>query len=730
MPDLLQQALASHQAGRLDEAESLYRRVLQSAPRDPNALHLLGVLENQRGHHESAVARFEQVLDVAPPHPALLNELGKAYSALGRLDAARKCFADAAAMQPDFAEAHGNLGAVEMALGRPEQAVESLRRAVALYPAYPNAHHNLGGALERLGRSEEAERCYRAVLALDPAASDTQVLLANLLWKRERLGEALEVLTRAVALRPDHLDARHNLGRILHHLGQLEEAERCYRAVLALEPRAPNTHVNLANLLWNDGRLDEAEQHFEAALACNPGHAAARWALAVFRASRPEAEHSEGSEEGMAELRSASEWLHARRLDDPESVVGALQPFYLLYQERNHRDLIAEYGRTCTWLMQKWGDLQGLQASLARPSAPLRRLRLGIVSAHVRDHSTWHALVKGWGRHLDRERIELCLFHVGQTEDEHTAVAVADVERFERGPADLRRWVDRIRSWQPDALIFPAIGQDAIETRLAALRLAPLQLAAWSHPETSGFPTIDCYLSAQSFEPPDAQQHYTERLIALPNLGSCYSAFAPRSADRVAMHTDSGEALLLCTGRPFKYAPAHDEIFIEIARRTPNARLVFFLLDPNALSAGLKSRLQASFTRAGLDFDRHVFFLEPLPRPAFYDLMRRASVWLDGIGFSGFMSAMQAVECGLPIVAYEGRFMRGRFASGILRKMGMDEWVATNAEEFIALAAELANNAEKRRDARARIEATRDVLFDDLAPIRALEDFLANAVRG
>jgi predicted O-linked N-acetylglucosamine transferase (SPINDLY family) len=187
--------------------------------------------------------------------------------------------------------------------------------------------------------------------------------------------------------------------------------------------------------------------------------------------------------------------------------------------------------------------------------------------------------------------------------------------------------------------------------------------------------------------------------------------------------------LALCTGSPFKYAPENDWVFPEIARRARGCRLIFFQLDPKTLCEQLERRLADTFSRAGLDFRSHVSFLPKLSRPRFYGLMQRAGLWLDTFRYSGFNTAMQAVECGLPLVAREGRFMRGRFASGILRQLGMHEWVATSDEQYVELAAALANDAEKRRAARVSLEASRGMLFDDPAPVRALEDFLSGATR-
>jgi predicted O-linked N-acetylglucosamine transferase (SPINDLY family) len=102
-------------------------------------------------------------------------------------------------------------------------------------------------------------------------------------------------------------------------------------------------------------------------------------------------------------------------------------------------------------------------------------------------------------------------------------------------------------------------------------------------------------------------------------------------------------------------------------------------------------------------------------------------VFLDTIGFSGFNTAMQAVECGLPIVTREGRFLRGRLASGILKRMGLPELVAQSEEDYVTLAVKLARDTEYREHIRSRIAASRHLLFEDVAPIRALEAFLVEA---
>lgn len=660
-----------------------------------------------------------------------LLELAVGEHQAGRLDEARRLYREVLDVEPRNADALRLLGLVEQQRGRPGEAVAWLERAAKLARTSAVVLNDLGKAYFAAGRPADAKKCFSRALALKP---DEAELHGNLGATLAELGDArgaVASLGRAVALQPAYPNAHYNLGRALQAMGEPREAERAYRAALALDPGMADAHYNLANLFNLQvvlGRFADAEQSFRRALERDPNDAAARWALAVLRMCALDAEEDESGHPASAELRSLADWLAARSIEHPEQAI-AIQPFYLAYREKNHRELLAQYGALCAAMMRRWQERERLGTA---PGERSGRIRLGIVSSQVYGHSTWRAVLAGWVRHLDRTRFEVAIFHLGRAHDADTEDAAACAARFEEGPArSLRDWADAILAWRPDALVYPAIAQDGQEARLAALRLAPLQLATWGHPETSGFPTIDAYLSAAAFEPEDAEAHYSERLLRLPGMGVCYSRLAPDVAepDWGAIGLDPLQPLLLCTGSPFKYAAAHDAVYPEIARRAPHARLVFFRLDPAHLSQQLEARLRAAFARAGMDFDRHARFVPKLPLASFYGLMRRAAAWLDTAGYSGFNTVMQAVECGLPVVAREGRFMRGRFASGVLRRMGMDEWIARTDEEHVALAAALANDEPRRREARARVEAARDALFDDVAPVRALEDFLISAAR-
>jgi predicted O-linked N-acetylglucosamine transferase (SPINDLY family) len=279
---------------------------------------------------------------------------------------------------------------------------------------------------------------------------------------------------------------------------------------------------------------------------------------------------------------------------------------------------------------------------------------------------------------------------------------------------------------------------DPLTVRLASLRLAPVQATTWGHPETSGLPTMDLYISAKALEPANASENYSERLVTLPNLGVYVEPLAPASAKtgRRPLGLPTSQPLLLCPGSPFKYSPLYDDVWVAIAkarqkrflRGNSGGHLVFFRSRSETIDRMLERRLRAAFERADVGFDEHVSIIPILDRARFYGLMRQSALMLDTLGFSGFNTALQAIEADLPVLAFEGEFMRGRLASGILRQLGLSELVATTKEEFIQKAIELVGDSRRLKQMRAEIVKRRDVLFRDLTPVRALEQHLADAV--
>lgn len=760
IPQAMRNAWEHHGAGRLQEAERICQSVVQVDPDHPDALNLLGVIANQAGKGELAVELIERAIRRQPMNPNFLSNLGVACYGLRRLAEAVACYDKALAIKHDHVVALSNRGNTLQQLQRYDEAIASYRAALSFKPDHAVAHNNLGNALCKQGRLEEAIASYSKALSFKPEFAEAYRNLGSALKDQGKLVEAIASYRKALSYRANDAEAHHSLGAALKDQGKLEEAIASYRAVLSLKPEYAEAHndlgvalkdqdkleaaiasyrralsfrpelapvyLNLGIALKAQGRREEATASYDRAISLSPEFVEARWSSAVSRipvAFGPGDSDSDYRAEFATALSELDTWFCGERVKEGYKAVGIQQPFHLAYQEEDNRDLLTRYGALCSRLMGDWLRRQELGAT---GTASRRMVGVGIVSSHLYNHSVWHALLEGWLQNLDRNRFELHLFSLGSIHDDKTSFARRNASTFSHAAGGLKQWVDAMRAQPLDALIYPEIGMDAMTTRLASMRLARVQLCAWGHPQTSGLPSIDYYLSAEDFEPQHADAHYTERLIKLPHLGCCYP-FVPVLAatpDLDALAIDGSVPLLICPGSPFKYAPRQDWVFPEIARKLGRCQLIFFRGQLKEQTQVLQRRLRSAFTQAGLRYDDFVVSIPWQPKEAFYGLMQRADAYLDTIGFSGFNTAMQAVECALPIVTREGKFMRGRLASGILKRMGLPELVAPTDEAYVALVARVAKDPQYRQRMKERIRQARSVLFNDPAPVKALEHLL------
>jgi len=729
LPQLFAKALQLHRAGQLTSAQEIYEQALSVDPQHFDALHLSGVLAAQLGDYPRADHLLARAVAVKPD-PIACNNHGNVLKDLGRFDAAVASYDRALALRPDYAECHFNRAVALHELHRFDDAVAGYDRAIALKADHAEAHHNRGLALSMLGRLEAALGSHDRAVALKPGYVQAHFSRALALQQLGRLDDAVAGYDKAIALRPAYAEAHANRGAALQKLQKLEAAVAGFERALEIDPGDAEVHYNRGVALQELAQPGAARESYLEALRLKPDFAMARWALA-FLALPPLfalGQDPEASRQTFGKaLDDLDAWFVPSTMAGAHQAVATRRPFYLSYQEADNRPLLSRYGALCHRLMHHWQ-----QANAIRPARPSSsgKIRVGIVSSNICSHSVWTAIVKGIILNLDPARFEVHVFYLGTVSDRETALAQSQATSFAFGERSLICWTEAILQQRPEVLIYPEVGMHALTSQLATLRLAPVQAAMWGHPETTGLPTIDYYLSGRDLEPEGAESHYTEQLVRLPNLGCHYARQSDPSAAPQIESPDllRDRPLLLCPGTTFKYMPRHDWVYAQIARRLGKCRLVFFSQQPQWTSL-LKQRLRAAFEDRDLELDAHVSFIPWLAKPQFIGLMRQADVFLDTIGFSGFNTAMQAVECGLPIVTRQGRFMRGRLAGAILARMGMSELIAETDEDYVGLAARLASDAQYRQRIREQMRDRQQVLFDDLEPIRALEQFLVGVCR-
>ena len=232
----MQIALGHHQAGRLAEAEGIYRQVLASVPNHSGALHLLGVLACQAGRLKLSIDLIGRAIAIDSAVAEYHNDRGESYRRSGRSNEAIAGFQRAIELNPRLALAHSNLANALWDLGRLDEAIVAACRAIELEPSFAEAYNNLGNILKDLGRFDEAIVAFEQAIRLKPAFAEAHNNLGCTLSAQGNADEAIAAVGRAIELRPDLAEAHCNLGTVLKEMGRLDEASPPIARHLRLRP--------------------------------------------------------------------------------------------------------------------------------------------------------------------------------------------------------------------------------------------------------------------------------------------------------------------------------------------------------------------------------------------------------------------------------------------------------------------------------------------------------------
>lgn len=579
-------------------------------------------------------------------------------------------------------------------------------------------------ALAGLGKHDRAEEGLRRAIALDPAHPVAAWELARRLASTARRGEAAEVASRAWQGSPEDPRLAGLAAEMLHGAGRLEEAVAPARARAELSGDDLAARVRLAELLSILDRGEEAVAELDRVLARRPDLAQIRLARAV--ASLPAVPRD--THHAMQAVEALRRELER---DEPDPTSG--------------RELLGETGVAWPFLRaalmapdpalaRRFAARRGSDARPAGPARPRgrsrgERRRVGILAGTWRDHVVARLFLDGWTRHLDRGRFELIAIDCGRVRDAFGTAVASRCDGVIEGARPLRAWLETIARADLDAILLPEIGIDGMTAAIAAHRLAPVQAVAWGHPETTGLDSIDAFLSSEAMEPPEGDRHYAERLVPLPGLGTWVERPAMPRPNAATCDAGDSATRLWCVQSSHKLHPTHDRLLAAIAAAAPEARLLLADDPRPAASARLRRRLADAVASAGGDPARSLEFLPWLPTEELRRRLMTARVFLDPPAWSGGHTALEAVAAGVPIVTRPGGVMRQRHAFGILSILDPEgdlrrELVASDEEDFLRRTIRLAAEPRLAASLGTRLRERSHRLFEDPAPIRALEGWL------
>ncbi len=654
--DVFADALRHHQAGRLADAERLYRQILEVDCRHADALHLLGVIAHQVGRNDVAVELIGQAIGINGSAAAYHSNLGNVLRNLGRLDDAVASCGAALRIKPDYAEAHSNLGNALKDLGRLDDAVASYGAALRIKPDYAEVHFNLGNVLKDLGRRDDAVASYGAALRIKPDYAAAHSNLGTVLEDLGRLDDAVASYGAALRIKPDYAEAHFNLGNVLKDLGRLDDAVASYGAALRIKPDYAEAHSNLGNALLDLGRLDDAVASYGAALRTKPDLTGAHSNLLMCLHYRPEAD-------GATILEAARHF--ARRFE------GRPAPTFQCRAD------------------------------------PDRRLRIGYVSGDFGRHPVGYFLNRVLAGH-DRTKMEIFCYNSFLRADDMTNQLRrrADHWRSLVGLSD-QAGADLITADGIDILVDLSGHTEHNRLTLFTRKPAPVQATWLGFWGTTGLSTIDYILSDAATIPPGEERFYSEQVLRLPNGRFCYDPpdYAPPPASPPALR---GRAITFGSFNNLtKIGPEVVRLWAEILRAVPGSRLL--LKWKTLADAGVRRRLTEAFAADGIGPER-LELRGASPHAAMLAEYGEIDVALDPFPFSGALTSCEALWMGVPVVTLPGAAAASRQTQGILQVLGLTEWIAASPADNVRIAATLASDlprlAELRPALRKRIASS------------------------
>ena len=700
--DMFRQAVRLHQQARLDEAQDLYRRTIESDPVHFHALHLLGVIALQRHQPGVALEFLAKALTIDAGNATALLNHAIARHQLEDFEGALVSYEMAIALKPEDADVHFNRGLTLSALRRREDAIASYDRAISVNPNHADAYFNRGNEWQSLGGIEAAIASYDRAIALQPGFFDAHLNRGSALIGSRRYYAALEAFDQAIALRPDHAPGYFNRAGALQHLGEYVAAVASYETALSIDPNYADAHANR-------GRALRELRRYEAAIASYDKAISLTGDCASLRADR---RHLMMQVCDWAELSDDLARIEA----DLSTNSAASNPFYLLALS----DSPAVQRRAAEkWVREHYPPIDSRAYLSARHAS--ERIHLGYFSTDYHEHATAYLIAQLFELH-DRSRFRISAFSFGPDSNgpmrkrlRNACDEFIDVRHCSDGEA-----VAIARNRRIDIAIdlkgFTAENRAGIFAR----RAAPLQVNYLGFPGTMGASYMDYLVADLTLIPEESRPHYAEKIIYLPHSYQANDA-TRKISDRVPSRAELGLPecgfVYCCFNNSYKILPFIFDRWMRVLTRVEDS-VLWLLGDNSTAMRNLRREAEArKVSPQRLVFADRIDLADHLARH------RRADLFLDTLPCNAHTTASDALWAGVPVLTCSGESFAARVSASLLRAIGMPELIVPDLERYEELAVHLGTHSGDLDELRRRLSANRLTmpLFDSLRHTRDLE---------
>jgi predicted O-linked N-acetylglucosamine transferase (SPINDLY family) len=702
---LIAEGNRAEDAGKVEEACERYREAVRAVPGYAKAHLNLGIGLEAVGDAGRALKAYEAALVIDPAEPYANYNLGKLLHMRDKPAQAERLLRQALRSRPEFPEARIVLASVLQAQGALEDAAAELEAALKLRPDDFGALYRYAGVLGQLERLDEAQAALRRAIAIDPENTDASYDLATMLIARNEPGQAAPLLRAVLARKPGFVEAGAALFHVLSAQGDLGGAAVELEMVLKQRPDWADAHYNYGLVLKKLKRLGESESAFRRAIVADPGHCHAYRMLGSVMLGQCR------TEEALALYRTARERCPG------DFDLASAELFALNSSEQISDDALFAKHVAFGARIEKAHPPRFQPFRNIRDSG--RRLRIGYVSGDFCYHVVTLFMIPVLERR-DRSAYEVFCYSIGDGVDGYTRQLAerADVWR-EAASMSVLELADLINRDGIDILVDLAGHSGIPQLAVFAQQPAPVQATWLGYLNTTGMTRIQYRISDRHSDPPRLTDPYhTETLVRLPHSQWCYRPFISAACAETPPFMRNGYVTFGSFNQALKLSRAVRALWSEILKRLPDSRLLILGIEKGRA----QDDLLADLATAGVDAAR----ITILPYVSLQDYFRwvdSVDIALDTTPYSGGTTTCDALWMGVPVVTAPGSRPSSRSAASILMTVGLAEWVASTAEEYVGRAVEFAGKhevlAELRASLRSRMRAS--PLMDEERFTRDLE---------
>ena len=650
----------------------------------------LAVQNHKKNNLQAAEKLYKEILKTNPNFEGVYNNLANVLHELGQFQKTVSCYEKAIQIQPNYANAHNNLGLIYKELGEFQKAVNCYEKAIQINPNFAGAHNNLGNVLHKLGEFQKAISCCEKAIQINPNFAGTHNNLGLIYKELGEFQKAVSCYEKAIQIQPNFVDAHNNLGAVYSELGEHQKAIGCYKKVIQIEPNNLTSHwlsMNTFPIIYkNLKEIDVYRKKFE------------------------------------DDTKKINHLLDTEYQYTKKQIVDAMKSstnFYLSYQGRNDISLQQNYASLIERLTEKIYPQFHQERTINKSK---KFIKVGFVSSFFKNH-TVSTLFKNWIIKLNRNFFNIFVYYIGNKFDKITTQIKESSNNF-FNHTEIDQLIGRISKDKLDILIYLDIGMDPMTQILASLRLASIQCTTWGHPVTSGFKNIDYFFSSELMKKNDSQKYYSEKLINLPGIGIDYDHCDISNIKKINIVKKLNKTIFLNLQSLFKLLPQDDHIYLDIIKKQPNCCFWFIHGLRNSISSIFKERISKLFQKNNLSFNEYSIFYPRCEKDEYLSLIKQSDIILDSLNWSVGNTSLEAISLNKPIVTCPSEFIRGRHTYSILKKLNIEETIASSKKKYVEIAVKLSKDNDFRNSIINKIIKNKKKLFSDDKPIRFLEEVI------